>query len=335
MLKKLLLSLLTLGLVAVIGFNLAIWQFEQQLNKSLNIEDEELITISSGTSLSRFSKELVNKGWIDTRFWLRNYARLYPQKFNLKVGTYKVNQHDTLIGLVNRIVEGKEHQLNVTFIEGSTVKEWLEIIKALPSLVITETSSSPEALAKFLKLDKSNPEGWLFPDTYSYTVGTKDTELYQRAYRKMKKELDELWEARQGNLPYSNSYEALIMASIIEKETGVIDEQPIISSVFVNRLYKKMRLQTDPTIIYGLGERYQGDITRAHKYEKTAYNTYRINGLPPTPIAMPGYSAIKAALNPTNDEYYYFVSKGNGSHYFSTTLKEHNAAVRKYQLGIK
>ncbi|WP_448213004.1 endolytic transglycosylase MltG [Colwellia sp. MEBiC06753] len=305
----------------------------KQLNTPLNITNAQLITVNSGSSLYRFSKQLQQQGWINNRFWLRAYARIYPEKVALKVGTYQAVVGDTPLSLLNKIQTGVEYHESLTFVEGSTLKDWLGQLSTQPHIIKTPITDNIEALAQHLGISQSNPEGWFFPDTYAYTLGTKDIDILKRAHNKMQQVLTSLWEKRQVGLPYETPYQALIMASIIEKETGIVAEQPTIASVFVNRLAKNMRLQTDPTVIYGLGDKYQGNITRAHLKEKTAYNTYRINGFPPTPIAMPGISAIEAALQPDDTDLYYFVSKGDGSHYFSASLAEHNKAVKKYQLG--
>ncbi|MCH2055061.1 MAG: endolytic transglycosylase MltG [Thalassotalea sp.] len=310
------------------------WQMQSSLDQSVT-DESKLLTVTAGASMNSFSKQLQKEGYIDNRFWLRVYARLFPQKALIKAGTFEITEQDSLRSLLAKVVSGKEHQFSMTFIEGSQYKEWLKKIRALPSIKHSLPEKiTGEQLSKLIGISAQNPEGWLFPDTYAYIQGTTDISLLKRAHQRMEATLAELWQQQAVDLPYDSPYEVLIMASIIEKETAVLAEQPLIAAVFINRLRKKMRLQTDPTVIYGLGERYQGDITRAHLREKTAYNTYRINGLPPTPIAMPGRSAIEAALNPADSDYLYFVSKGDGSHYFSKTLQEHNKAVRKYQLGL-
>jgi UPF0755 protein len=326
-LKKFIIIILLalLGVISTLSY-----QFEQALHAPLAIDKNSFIKVKSGSSISAFAKELAQKEWIPTRFWLRNYGRLFPQKANIKAGTYLIAKGSTLAQLLTQLVEGKEHQFSVTLIEGTRFKDALTILAGHPYIRQTIKGQSIDVIAGKLGVDATNPEGWLFPDTYAFTADTLDITLLKRAYVNMQTQLNALWQNRADNLPYDTPYQALIMASIIEKETSYIAEQPIISSVFVNRLRKRMRLQTDPTVIYGLGDRYAGDITRAHLREKTAYNTYRINGLPPTPIAMAGLSALEATLNPVTSDYLYFVSGGDGKHVFSKTLAEHNLAVKRY-----
>ena len=332
MIKKLVILGFFSCLFSVGGFS---YLLDQQMEQPINLKQSTLITVKPGTSLSSFSSVLVNKNWISNRFWLRSYAKLYPEKAQIKTGTFKIKANISLKDLLKLLVIGKEHQFTITFIEGSTFKQWLEQLKKQPKLTHVLSNQSIRDIAQLLDINKINPEGLFFPDTYAYTEGTTDLTILKWAHIKMKNKLASLWQKSSKNLPYQNAYQVLIMASIIEKETSVIDEMPIISSVFVNRLRKKMRLQTDPTVIYGLGDRYQGNIKRVHLREKTAYNTYRINGLPPTPIAMPGILALQAVLQPETTDFLYFVSMGNGKHIFSSNLTDHNAAVARFQLGKK
>jgi len=332
LIKKLIILGFILCLFFVCGF---FYLLDQQMNQPINLKQSTLITVKPGTSLLLFSNVLVNKNWISNRFWLRSYAKLYPEKSQIKTGTFKLNANITLKDLLKLLVMGKEHQFTITFVEGSTFKQWLEQLEKQPKLSHELSGKSIEEISQILDIKAINPEGWFFPETYAYTEGTSDVAILNWAHIEMKNKLADLWQKRAKNLPYQNTYQALIMASIIEKETSVIDEMPVISSVFVNRLRKKMRLQTDPTVIYGLGDRYRGNIKRVHLREKTAYNTYRINGLPPTPIAMPGILALQAVLKPEITDFLYFVSMGNGKHIFSSNLTDHNAAVARYQLGKK
>jgi len=325
--KKALLAFFVIFSLIMISFFILL---ETQMQQPMVFSHTQLLTVDKGSSVSSFAKKLVKQGWIENRFWLRAYGRLYPNKVQIKAGTYHIPLNTSLHSLLAVLSRGKEHQFQLTFVEGSSFTQWLTQLKQQPQLTQTLASLTVAQIAQRLGIKQANPEGWFFPETYAFTQGTADFQLLKRAYGKMKRSLDELWQQRAANLPYKTPYQALIMASIIEKETSHLPEQGLIASVFINRLAKKMRLQTDPTVIYGLGERYQGDITRAHLREKTPYNTYRINGLPPTPIAMPSLLALKAALNPATSDYYYFVSGGNGKHVFSKTLAEHNAAVRRF-----
>ncbi|KGJ92760.1 endolytic transglycosylase MltG [Thalassotalea sp. ND16A] len=330
---KRLLVIIILALM-FIGMGLITYS-ENQIEQQLPISQKTLYRVDSGSSFNKVLVDLEQRDWLEHKFWLKLYAKLNPQITGIKAGTYQIPANASLKQLFAILVSGAEHQFSITFVEGSTFKEWLNQLAETQHIHFTLADMDREQILKLLTKDYQHPEGLFFPDTYSFTAGSKDIDILKQAHQRMLKELADSWQNKAKDLPYNNSYEALIMASMIEKETAQIDEQPLIAAVFITRLAKNMRLQTDPTIIYGLGDRYTGDITYANMREKTAYNTYRINGMPPTPIAMPGKSAIEASLHPANSKYLYFVSKGNGEHYFSTTLKEHNKAVDKYIRGKK
>lgn len=306
---------------------------EYQVNQPLNLSQDTLFEVKKGQSVRSLGKQFEKSGWISQRFWLKAHVKFNPDIAHVKEGVYLIKSHQTLLSVINDFVIGKEHQFSITFIEGSRFDDWLKQLANAQYIEHTLPTTFTQSINELLTIDEEHPEGLLFPDTYAYTAGTKDIDILRRAQARMNAFISSAWLKRAENLPYETPYQALIMASIIEKETGQREEQPIISSVFFNRLHKKMRLQTDPTVIYGIGDAYDGDITRAHLKQKTRYNTYRINGLPPTPIAMPGKSAIEATLQPAETDYLYFVSRGNGWHQFSETLKQHNKAVAKYQLG--
>ena len=314
--------------VVVVVFNA-----NSTVNKPLNIDAATLYTIKPGKSYNHLLSDFKKRGYIDSRFSYRLHAKLNPTQVRLKAGTFEFQPNMSMIELLALVQSGMEYQFKITFVEGSTFKEWLLQLANTPYIKKTLDGKTPLEIVQSIDATVKHPEGLFFPSTYQYVAHTSDIDILKQAFKKMQVELQSSWENKQPKLPYKSPYEALIMASLIEKETGQVFEQPIIAAVFINRLAKKMRLQTDPTIIYGLGDRYTGDITYANIREKTAYNTYRIDGMPPTPIAMPGKSAIEASLNPVETKYLYFVSKGNGEHHFSTTLREHNNAVNKYIRG--
>ena len=233
--------------------------------------------------------------------------------------------------LLDRFNRGDVVRYQITFPEGWTFRQWLSHLASVEQFAEIAELSSEQVMAA-AGINQAHPEGWLFPDTYSYTLSDGAVDILARAHRKMVDVLNQAWTGRDMGLPYRSAYEALIMASIVEKETGLAEERSTIAGVFVRRLNKGMRLQTDPTVIYGLGDAYKGNITRAHLKALTAYNTYRINGLPPTPIAMPSAAAIDAALHPQPGTSLYFVARGDGGHYFSDSLEQHQKAVRQYQI---
>ncbi len=333
MIKSLFRKIVLIGFAIIVLLTITFFTLlEKKMQQPLPVKQMQLLTVNKGSSISTFARKLVEHGLIENRFWLRAYARLYPNEVQIKAGTYLVPIDSNLQSLLVLLASGKEHQFQLTFVEGSNFKQWLVKLQQQSQLTPSLNSLTVAQISKLLGIKQANPEGWFFPETYAFINQTSDVAILQRAYEKMQQILNDAWKNRANDLPYSTPYQALIMASIIEKESGLYTEHALISSVFVNRLNIGMRLQTDPTIIYGLGSRYKGDIKREHKREKTAYNTYRINGLPPTPIAMPSKASLIATLNPESSEYLYFVSNGAGKHIFSTNLADHNKAVVKYQL---
>lgn len=351
MIKKIIITFIILILLSAASIGATYFYMNKNMNTKINLPSPELLTVTNGMSISSFSRLLVKKQWIESRVWLKAYVKLNPELTVLKKGTYLIPPGINTIELLTLLVSGKEHQYSITFIEGTSIKQWLELLSKtknitheLPSIFSEGTTNefsvsfvnndkkmqALNALAKQLNIDPKNPEGYFYPDTYAFSLGDSDVAILSRAHNKMLQELDKRWKDRDIKLPYKTKHEALTMASIIEKESGKHAEHEIIASVFVNRLHKKMRLQTDPTVIYGLGEEYYGDIKYKHLRDKTPYNTRKINGLTPTPIAMPGKSALDAAFSPATTEFLYFVSNGDGKHVFSKTLKEHNKAVAAY-----
>ncbi|MGM0633833.1 MAG: endolytic transglycosylase MltG, partial [Pseudomonadota bacterium] len=231
------------------------------------------------------------------------------------------------------VTSGRTVQHPVVLVEGTTFGEVLVDLWRNEVIENTLLDMDRQAIATTLELPWPDPEGAFFPDTYHVTRGTTDAELLRRAARRLRQVLREEWQQRAVALPYETPYDALIMASIIEKESAHRPEMPSIAGVFVRRMQQGMRLQSDPTVIYGMGDAYDGDIRRDDLRETTPYNTYRIDGLPPTPIAMAGRDAIRASLQPADESFLYFVSRGDGRHQFSETLEQHNAAVRRFIFG--
>lgn len=318
------------GLSALLSIWILNWQLNQPIEQVLQIETETTLDVNQGQSLIGLINRLDEQEIIEQGLVLKIYLRLYAEQYPIKQGHYALQPNSTLKKLLQDISQGKEKTYTVTMVEGLTWKQWLAQLQALPFINIDSTEHE---LLTMLEEEAESLEGLLLPETYQLRFNTSLSSFVFRMYQDMQSFLIEQWQHRQGMLPLKSPYEALILASIIEKETGVAGERARISAVFVNRLNDGMRLQTDPTVIYGLGDDFDGNLTRKHLRQKTRHNTYVIKGLPPTPIAMAGKESIIAALNPKSSSEYYFVSKGDGSHQFSETLEQHNAAVRKYQLG--
>lgn len=303
------------------------YQSTEQLWIKPNLATTQLYTLKPGERLIDVFAQLTNLNKAQ-RISLKLWFRLHPDLVKIKAGTYELPAQSSFADVAAILRSGKVYQYRLTLVEGETLSQWWQRLSDSPGLLPPQ--NSPQDIAKQLGAPFANLEGLLLPETYYYTHDTKAIEVITRAYHSMDILSSKLWAERDKDLPLSSRYQLIILASLIQKETGINDEMPKVASVFVNRLRKGMRLQTDPTVIYGLGDAYNGHITRADLKAKNAYNTYVIHGLPPTPIAMPGKAALEAAAHPQKTHYYYFVADGSGGHHFSQTLKQHNRAVRKY-----
>ncbi len=288
--------------------------------------------VARGASLKTVDRQLHEAGVLphaQSLWWL---GRVTERAAGIQAGRYRLEKPVTPLELLKKLNDGDVVPVFITFVEGVTFAEMRAQLEQDTNFKPTLKGLTDREVLKRLGVEDAHPEGWFAPDTFRFTDGATDADVLKLAYQTQRKRLMAAWDTRGEGLPYKSPYEALIMASIIEKETGKADERPLIASVFVNRLRIPMRLQTDPTIIYGMGARFDGNIRKRDLAADTPYNTYTRDGLPPTPIAMPGAASIQAALNPQKSDRLYFVAKGDGSHYFSATLDEHNRAVRKYQL---
>jgi UPF0755 protein len=289
------------------------------------------LLVKPGSSLRSIASDLKNRQFLRRSIYLVLLGRWLDLDARIKAGEYSLPANLNPEQLLQMLAEGRVIQHSVTLVEGETFKEMVERIKQDQVLEQTLESYQPEEIMRTIGYPDVHPEGRFLPETYHFPRGTTDIQFFRRAYAAMEKYLQDNWPERDSELPLKTSYEALILASIVEKETGVAEERARIAGVFTRRLKKGMRLQTDPTVIYGMGDSYDGDIRYRDLRTDTPYNTYTRFGLPPTPIAMPGKDAILAVLHPEPGQALYFVARGDGSHHFSATLQEHNTAVDRYQ----
>lgn len=329
MIKKIALVLVICFLL--LGTATTYW-FNQQLNQPLKLDTARLLEITPGRSFISLLNQLEQEGVIQSSLPTRIWLRLTGDKGVIRTGEYQLEAPITLAQLYKKLQLGEVVTYRVTLVEGSTFSEMRQTLAKAEKLISTTADWSEAKIMAALAMPEQAAEGWFFPDTYTYSKGMQDLDLMRQANTRMQSLLAEVWESRVEGLPYKTPYDVLIMASIVERETGAPQEREDIAGVFVRRLQKGMRLQTDPTVIYGMDKNYQGKITRRNLREPTPWNTYTIHGLPLTPIALPGEAALRASVNPAEGDVLYFVARGDGTHKFSATLAEHNQAVKKYQL---
>lgn len=292
-------------------------------------------TLKQGSSLKSAASQIKKAGGLSNEWLFVLLARGLGQARQIKPGNYQLEHEVTPLKLLHMISKGRVEQSSLTIIEGTTFRQLRAVLNGDPTLRHDSAPLSDEDILKRIGASETNAEGLFFPDTYNYDKGSSDLVVLKRAYQLMQRQLQESWKTRDADLPFDTPYQALILASIVEKETGQAGDRPMIASVFVNRLRKNMRLQTDPTVIYGMGDKFKGNLRRKDLTTDSPYNTYTRSGLTPTPIALPGLAAIQAALHPAPSKALYFVARGDGTSHFSTNLIEHNNAVNRFQLKQK
>ncbi|WP_298636972.1 endolytic transglycosylase MltG [uncultured Umboniibacter sp.] len=330
MTKKILLGFVLSSLLVMVSALVVDSHWQSQWADNTLAEDR-VYNIAAGRSQRAILSDLSTMGLIPESIWFQRWIN-FKGIDSVQSGEYQLNAGESAEQIWSRLAIGDVKRYQITIIEGMSIREIMVLLQSQDTLIDDITGGSPTELAQQLNIDTASAEGWLAPSTYYYHRGDSVLSVLRRAKSLMNQWLSDAWENRSDRAAVTTAYEALILASIIEKETGVAAERPEISAVFTSRLNLGMRLQTDPTVIYGMGDRFDGDIRRRDLREATPWNTYVIRGLPPTPIASPSREAVIAAVNPGDGDYLYFVAKGDGSHYFSRTLEEHNKAVREYQL---
>jgi UPF0755 protein len=316
-------------LAAIAAVALGNWYLERPLPLPKSPFDFQ---VKSGATLGSVARDLASQGVLDHPAPLIALARWKGVDRGIKAGSYEIVSGVTLPALLAKLTQGDVTQAAITIVEGTTFADLKTQLRSNPNVAKQVIDLPDDALLAKLRIEASHPEGQFFPDTYFFATGSSDLALLRRAHRSLVERLDASWAKRAADAPFSTPYEALVLASIVEKETGRAADRPLVASVFVNRLRAGMKLQTDPTVIYGLGSAFDGNLRKRDLETDTPYNTYTRAGLPPTPIALPSQASIEAVLNPPKTAYLYFVSRGDGASEFSTNLADHNRAVAKYQL---